>query len=150
MQRVKYVENELFFSQIKKSLQEGKKVRFEVRGYSMYPLLRNEGDEVLLKPFSATEGVKRGDIALFYFQDKYILHRVIGREGEQVFFRGDNVYDYREECGEEEIIGVVEEIYRRKKSSHPPTFALVSPRSLKWRIWISMRRALARVVHRVR
>ena len=65
-----------------------------VKGYSMVPFLANEKDRVQLRRFdSSTEELKKGQVALFKFRGRYILHRVVGtidKGGKKLYkFRGD-------------------------------------------------------------
>ena len=76
-------------------LAEGKTVRFRVRGNSMYPLLRDRTDEVALRPRNKEETPHKGDIVLFHYQGRHILHRVVRIKGNRLEMRGDNVAVHR-------------------------------------------------------
>ena len=82
------IANDPFFAEVVRMLGEGKRVRIPVKGYSMLPFIRGEKDEVWLE----TPGeVKVDDIVLFHYRGRYIMHRVIGRQGERYVIRGDGV-----------------------------------------------------------
>ena len=55
------IPNDVFFSQVIESLGEGNPVTFTVKGYSMYPFMRNEKDRVCIEKYAG-----------------YILHRIYG------------------------------------------------------------------------
>ncbi len=61
---------------IEENIKEGKSVLIKVKGYSMSPLLLDGIDEVRLVPFIKEE-LKRGDVILFRYKDRFVLHRII-------------------------------------------------------------------------
>lgn len=88
------VSNEIFFENMLDELLVSGQVLINVKGYSMIPFLANEEDKVLLGRFDpAVDELKKGQVALFKFRGRYILHRCVGREiqgGKDVYrFRGD-------------------------------------------------------------
>lgn len=83
-------------------------------GMSMYPMLRNRRDRVVILPVG--EGrLRRGDLPLYVREDgKYVLHRIIAVKKDHYVIRGDNTY-IKEYVREDQIIGVVSEFYRGEK-----------------------------------
>ena len=83
-------------------------------GVSMFPMLRNRKDRVVIRPVGE-ERLKKFDLPLYRRPDgKYVLHRIIGvREGYYII-RGDNTYR-KEKVPDHWIIGYVEEFYRNGK-----------------------------------
>ena len=81
-------------------------------GMSMWPMLRNRRDRVIILPLG-DERLKKYDLPLYRRPDgKYILHRVIGvREGKYII-RGDHTY-VKEHIPDEWILGYVSEFYRK-------------------------------------
>ena len=73
------VPNDVFFAHVCESLAGGLSVTFTVKGYSMFPFLRNEKDRVCLKP-SDGNGLQTGDVILFRYHGRYILHRIYSVE----------------------------------------------------------------------
>lgn len=72
---------------IRKSLSEGKPVRFSSTGSSMVPFIYN-GDDIELMPIN--EELKRCDIILLEKDtNKYVLHRITKIDGGKIFLRGD-------------------------------------------------------------
>ena len=83
-------------------------------GWSMFPMLRNRRDRVILRPVGEKR-LKKYDLPLYRRPDgKYVLHRIIGvREGYYVI-RGDNTYQ-KEKVPDAWILGYVAEFYRGEK-----------------------------------
>ena len=83
-------------------------------GMSMYPMLRNRRDRVVILPVG--EGrLRRWDLPLYLREDgQYILHRVIAVKEDHYVIRGDNTWS-KEYVRDEQILGVVSEFYRGKK-----------------------------------
>ena len=80
-------------------------------GWSMYPMLRNRRDRIVLLPKGA-ERLKKYQLPLYRRPDgKYILHRIIGVKDGLYVIRGDNTY-VKEYVPEEWILGYVSEFYR--------------------------------------
>ena len=83
-------------------------------GWSMFPMLRNRRDRVVIRKIGA-ERLKKYDLPLYRRPDgKYILHRVIGVKENGYIIRGDNTYQ-KEQVPDEWILGYVEEFYRNGK-----------------------------------
>ena len=89
------------------------KIRLTVTGMSMYPLLRNRLDSVLLK--KATE-IKKYDILLYTREDgSYVLHRAVKINENTVDIIGDGESRIEKDVPKEKIIAFVEEIKRGKR-----------------------------------
>ncbi|MBO4308429.1 MAG: S24/S26 family peptidase [Clostridia bacterium] len=83
-------------------------------GWSMFPMLRNRRDRVVIRPIGEKR-LKRFDLPLYRRPDgKYILHRVIGVRDGHYIIRGDNTYR-KEYVPAEWILGYVDEFYRNGK-----------------------------------
>ncbi len=83
-------------------------------GWSMYPMLRNRRDRVIIRPVGQNR-LKRFDLPLYHRPDgKYVLHRIIGVRDGFYIIRGDNTYQ-KEKVPDSWIIGYVEEFYREGK-----------------------------------
>ena len=89
------------------------KIRLTVTGMSMYPLLRNRLDSVLLK--KANE-IKKYDILLYTREDgSYVLHRAVKINENTVDIIGDGESRIEKDASKEKIIAFVEEIKRGKR-----------------------------------
>lgn len=82
-------------------------------GFSMYPLLKNRRDNVLIRP---KEGkLKKYDVPLYKRGDKYILHRIIKVTDKGYIIRGDNCDNKEFDITDEKIIGVLTALWRKEK-----------------------------------
>lgn len=64
---------------IEESIREGKSVSLTVKGNSMSPLLKDGKDVVKLVPFRP-EDIKIGDVILFRYGTRFLLHRIISMD----------------------------------------------------------------------
>ncbi len=87
-------------------------------GKSMYPLLKNRRDTVII---TATNGkrLKKYDIPLYRRGNEYVLHRIVKVLDDSYVILGDNCE--RKEYGitDKQIIGYVTGIYRRERYVSP-------------------------------
>lgn len=116
-------DNADFFKLVETELEECGSVRFIIKGWSMQPLIRNSRDGVLLDNLNG-RAPRIGDICLFRYNGRHILHRYIKKEGDIMVMRGDNVMFSHEECTINDVVGIVRTVYRDG--------AEVSPTSRKW------------------
>lgn len=147
------IKNRVFFPLLEEELKENKKVRFRIKGNSMYPLLRDEKDEVLLVSCDPMQ-IHTGDIVLFKFKGNYILHRFIQKEKHTFIFKGDNVWYNKEYCQANDLVGVVERVYRKKGNATDGEFHEVAPDSVRWHFIVRLnqtkiiiRRGISRLFH---
>ena len=111
---LKSMSNDCFFALLEQELADHFSVRFRVKGTSMEPLLRDNRDEVQLIAYKG-QSLTPGNICLFKFNGRYILHRYLRQEGNRLCFQGDNVVTHYEYCTPNEVVGVVKTIYRDAK-----------------------------------
>ena len=142
------IPNDLFFAWIEAEIAEGHSVRFRLKGQSMFPLLRNERDEVVLYPCTPEELCPM-DVVLFRYREKHVLHRILRREGDILFLQGDGSYVAKESCTVFDVVGKVHEIVR-------PSGKMVSVTDWRWRMYSRVWRGLGvlrtpclRVLHRL-
>lgn len=145
---MKKVPNNTFFALIEEEIAEGKAVRFRLKGNSMFPLLRNGKDSVILKKCLPDE-LKPMDVVLFRYRRSYVLHRIIQRTGDDLLMQGDGSIVSMEQCTVNDVVGKVIGICR-------PSGKIVSIESWKWtlpsRLWRSsnfMRKFLLRVAYKL-
>jgi len=81
-----------------------------ISGVSMYPMLRNHKDQVLVKKVEGR--LKRYDVAVYKTEVKYIVHRVLEVHDGYYIIRGDNCVGL-EYVPEKRIIGVVTGFWRK-------------------------------------
>lgn len=72
---------------IEECVNSGRRVKMRVTGISMYPLLHNRSDTVVLEK---ADTIKKYDIVLHKRKDgSYILHRIIKKKGDVLTIAGD-------------------------------------------------------------
>ncbi len=108
---MKPIPNERFFAWVEAEIAEGRTVRFRLKGSSMFPLIRNERDVVVLSPCVAQE-LRVMDVVLFRYRGKHVLHRIIRKEGSRLMLQGDGSYVAKEQCEVTEVVGKVRQIVR--------------------------------------
>lgn len=80
-------------------------------GYSMYPMLRNRRDRVIVTAIG-DKRLGRYDLPLYKRPDgKYVLHRILRVKNDHYVIRGDNTY-VLERVPFDWVIGYVTEFYR--------------------------------------
>ena len=122
---MKQIPNEVFFAWVESEIAEGHSVRFRLKGFSMFPLIRDGKDEVVLCPCSEEE-LSPMDVVLFRYQGKHLLHRIIRREGKYLFIQGDGSFVAKEKCTVDDVIGKVQAIVR-------PSGKVLSVHAWQWR-----------------
>ncbi len=98
---------------IKEQIESGGTVQLPITGTSMIPLLVWGRDSVHLQK---CENAKKGDI-IFYRRDngQFVLHRIIGKDGNGYILCGDNQWVKEYGIKNHNIIAVVTEITRKGK-----------------------------------
>jgi hypothetical protein len=145
---MKKVPNNTFFGLVENEIAEGKPVRFRLKGNSMFPLLRNGKDSVILEKCLSSD-LNPMDVVLFRYRGSYVLHRIIQRTGDELLIQGDGSIVAMEQCSIKDVVGKVTGICR-------PSGKVVSVKSWKWtmpsRLWRSsnfMRKFLLRVAYKL-
>lgn len=108
------VSNEIFFAAVEERIGAGERVKINLVGTSMRPTLI-EGDVLTLAPLSAEPAV--GDIVLFRYQGRHVLHRVVAVAAGVYTMQGDNCVN-TESCRREDIVARVVEIEKHNKLKH--------------------------------
>lgn len=120
--QTKCYENDDFFRLVEIEIEEVGSVRIKVKGFSMQPIIRNGRDTVLLEKPNGRE-FSKGDICLFRYRGKHILHRYVADENDFMVMQGDNLFSF-EYCKKEDVVGIVTSINHNGKD--------ISPNSSKW------------------
>ena len=88
--------------QVRELLKSGHTVTIPVQGKSMWPFLSGSGNMVII---SSPENFTLHDVVLFEFASGvFVLHRVVGIEGNTVLLCGDGNTTI-ESCRQEDIVG---------------------------------------------
>ena len=142
---MKVISNDIFFAQVEALLDEGQSVVIRVKGYSMRPFMRSDRTQVRIAPISDSEckNLRVGDIVLFRYRGRHILHRIRHIEGNKITLAGDGNYRLWEHCSHEEVIGILTDIinYRGRSTA-------CSSRRWRWAsaLWLSLPQLLRRII----
>ena len=123
---MKIMENNLFFAWVESEIAAGKHVKFLLKGNSMFPLLRNGKDKVILTK-SSCEELEPMDVVLFRYRGGYLLHRIILVDGENLLLQGDGSFVAKEQCIKADVVGKLIQVCR-------PSGKIVSVENWKWRL----------------
>ena len=83
------VENFILVEMCEK-LKQGETVTIQFGGTSMNPLINGSGDIIRLRPLADGESCQKGEVYLFRYNGHFVIHRLMGIEGDVHDFRGDN------------------------------------------------------------
>ena len=134
--------NEFLLGEVTSVLRDGREAVIIPTGNSMLPYIRGGVDRVALR---ACPDVSVGDIVLVKIDGRYLLHRVVAREGDALTLMGDGNLAGMEHCTLADVIGTVTEIIRPSGQRRAPG------RACLWRALRPLRRyllAIYRVVSR--
>ena len=116
------IDNDTFFADVLRVLEEGKQVTIPVKGYSMLPFIRGGKDLVVLEKAGAD--LKADDIVLFHVGPRdggrYVMHRILSIDGDAVDIMGDGVPEAHEHVRRSQILAKAVEILRAGKRSVDP------------------------------
>ena len=142
------VSNDIFFAWVEEEIAQGKPVRFRLKGNSMFPLLKNEKDSVILEK-CPTDELKPMDVVLFRYRGSHVLHRIIQRNGDDLLIQGDGSIVAIEQCMVNDVVGKVTSICRSSgKILSVNDWKWTFPSHL-WRCSNFMRKFLLRVSYRL-
>ena len=116
MQKQKPYSIEQLVPVIKSFFDEGKDVIISAAGNSMYPLIRNYKDAIVLTAYKG-QPLNIGDM-IFYKRKsgQYVLHRIVGIEGNGFILLGDNQTQQEKGITKEQVIAVPTAIIRGEKT----------------------------------
>ena len=126
------IDNNILIPEVIRLINSGHSVTLPLKGYSMRPFLESERDNALLVRVS---NPKVGDPVLAEVaQGRYVLHRIISIDGDDVVLRGDGNMG-TERCRLSDIKASVKGFYRKGRSK------LDSTNGMKWKTysWLWMR-----------
>lgn len=79
-------------------------------GVSMYPMLRDRQDTIIIRPVSGR--LKKYEVPLYRRGEDYVLHRIVKVTPEGYVICGDNCLNREYQVTDGEIIGVLRGFYR--------------------------------------
>ena len=134
--------NDIFFTEVEHIIAEGGEVVLCVKGNSMRPFIRSDRTRVRFS-MCDPQSLKRGDIVLFRYHDRHIMHRIIRREGDRLLLAGDGNYRKTEQCTTDDVAAIVTAVIR-------PNGRVIPCDSTIWRtasaIWISLPQTVRRII----
>jgi len=119
-------------------LDKGKPFRFEARGTSMYPFIR-EGDVVTVAPLAGPDP-RPGDVAAFVQPGTsgVRVHRIVKVEAGRYFLKGDNALDADGALPRNMILGLVVRLERGGRARPVgPTFRAAAIARLSRTFWFT-------------
>lgn len=123
------ISTKVYFDAVKKDLGQGRSVIIPLKGVSMRPFVENLRDKALLVAVPP-ETLCVGDAVLAEIApDRYVLHRIIRREGDRLTLMGDGNVRGTESCRAVDVVGRVEAFYRKGRQKPDLTSGL------KWRLY---------------
>ena len=125
-----------FLEIAEESLREGKSVNILADGKSMFPFIRGGKDVSEIIPLSAEEPLKLWHGYMFRHNGSYVIHRLVGREGDKYAMLGDGNLKIKEIVAREDVIGILSKII---KPSGKSVNCLSSGWLLRGRIWYALR-----------
>ena len=116
------IDNDTFFADVRRLLDQGKRVTIPVKGLSMLPFIRGGKDLVVLE--KAGGNLQRDDIVLFHVGPReggrYVMHRILTMDGDVVDIQGDGVPKTHELVRRNQVIAKAVEILRGGKRRVDP------------------------------
>lgn len=82
-------------------------------GVSMYPMLRNRRDTIIVRPYEGR--LKKYDVPLYKRNSDYILHRIVEVRPDSYVICGDNCERKEYDITDAQILGVLTGFYRGSK-----------------------------------
>lgn len=123
------IANEVMLGEVCALLAEGKRVRIRAKGGSMRPLIRGDEDTLVLAPVTA---LRKGDVVLARIGGcGYVVHRIVGIDGDRVTLMGDGNLYRTEDCSRTDIYGKAVAVIRNGKERSLTSFRAM----LHARIW---------------
>ncbi len=102
------------YPNLESAIQEQGEIMLSTAGTSMYPMLRNKRDMVVIE--KVTRPLKRHDVPLYRLKSgKLVLHRILKVTSNGYVIRGDNLYKKEFNVTDQNIIGVLKSFYRNGK-----------------------------------
>lgn len=108
--------NEVLLEEAAGLLNEGREVCFTPKGNSMLPFIRGGKDSVVLKKLPT---VSVGDIVLVRLPGRYVLHRVVAINNEELTLMGDGNIRGTEQGSLPDVMGTVTSIRKGERNVVP-------------------------------
>lgn len=103
-------------------------------GVSMYPMLRDRRDTIVVRPLKEGERLKKLDVPLYKRGEKYVLHRIIKVLPDGYNILGDNCANVEKNIPDSSVIGVLQEFWRGDKKISLGSFKY---KLYKWTVYLT-------------
>jgi hypothetical protein len=151
-------------SNIERELKENGRLIYSNRGVSMYPLIRQGKDLVVIEPVSGR--LKKYDVPLYKRSNDshvYVLHRIIKVRENDYVIRGDNCLKNEYGITDDQIVGVLTKVIRGSSNKNKKSREITNG-DLTYKIYIRLcminypvralyyvtRSAAAKIWHKIR
>ena len=101
-----------FLSEAAEALRAGQTVKLHIDGQSMYPFIHGGKDLVEVVPCPPEGELPLYCCPFYQWEGRYMIHRYIGREGDECLMLGDGNLVRIERVKRSDIIGLLRTIYR--------------------------------------
>jgi hypothetical protein len=120
------IANNILIPEIGRLIQDGHTVTILVKGFSMRPFVEHCRDHVVL---GISKEVSVNDVVLAKVDDRYVLHRIICKNGDSLTLQGDGVLLATEHCLTSDVVAKAIAFIRkgRKRADHTD--------GLKWKTY---------------
>lgn len=109
--------NDVLLDEVARLLGEGREVVITAKGRSMLPFIRGEVDHVKLRQ---SDNLRVGDIVLAYFGNRYVLHRIVAINGDEITLMGDGNLKGTEQGDRSDVVGKVVEVITPDHRQYKP------------------------------
>ncbi|MEE1195269.1 MAG: hypothetical protein UHS54_00075 [Lachnospiraceae bacterium] len=99
-----------------------------ISGVSMYPMLRNRRDTIVVTPCKGR--LEKYDVPLYRVGKKYVLHRILEVRPDSYVIRGDNCFNKEYGITDKDVLGILTSFYRDDKEID------MKGRAYKTYVWI--------------
>ncbi|MDO4692985.1 MAG: S24 family peptidase [Porphyromonadaceae bacterium] len=127
LSRVLVLDSQVFFAQILKDLEQGKRVTIFAKGWSMLPMIWQKRDTLLLAPLTK-DSISQGRIVLAQLSDKrFVIHRIAKMQGDRLTLRGDGNPYQIEQCTKAQVLAELVGVTRNGK--------MLLQGTIRWRLF---------------
>lgn len=137
---------------IEKVLKTGQAIQIKPIGFSMYPLIVQGRDEVIIEPVdsSVVGSLKRNDVVLYRRDNgRLVLHRIYKVKNKRFYMVGDNQMEIEGPLYEYQIKGIMVAVIRNGRMISTDNFVYV----LYSRVWLRLRPlrgTIGKIIHNIK
>ncbi len=101
-----------FLAEVAEALRQGRTVRVRIDGQSMFPFIIGGRDVVEIEPLPPGAALPPWCCPFYRWEGKYMVHRFVGREGDDCLMLGDGNLCRIERVKRGEVLGLLRYICR--------------------------------------